>query len=523
MPDRPMQWLDAEQGPASAPGLFLTGILPMCHACHVHESAGGEGDARRASAGGEGDATRDEQPVIRRLPGLTPRRIIFGTLAWLGLFTIGSVGVANPFEDEKSATAAISYWHVMYLHGMLIGMVGVTLLLAISVFDLRWRHAWVLIPLGVVVATLLATVGGVFDHNIPGSTGDHVATWVQILSFFTLDEMLIVIGVAFFIDWRAHRPGSRRASFMVAWVASVSMLIAAIMGHLAGWILEFGDRPAFIGTYARFVGESVATLESNLVTSHSHEMTVAFMVLAVAVSVAYYAERSRVDRCARLRSAGLWLALLGTLAFTAVYVWAGFTTWTIPTLFPSHNGVNGLALDDLLTGIAMIGGLLALAGAFLARSARLNLPAFAAAWGWLLTILLVVVTGYWIELHETHYGAGRPAPGAASDALFTWFHQDVGLFLFPCMTVVMLVTARYVLPKHQWRPSLLAVVGSSVLFAGGMVYLFVDHALHGSGYAISTVGLAAIGASFLGTIWWGLFRRHAGAGAGVPPPSTPSM
>ncbi len=472
------------------------------------EDGGGE---RRATAAG----SRDEQPVIRRLPWLTPRRIIFGTLAWLGLFTVGSIGVANPFEDEKSATAAINYWHVMYLHGMLIGMVGVTILLALAVFELSWRHAWVLVPLGVAAATLLATIGGIFDRNIPGSTGDRVATWVQILSFFTLDEMLVVIGLAFFIDWRARRPGSRRISFAVAWIASISMLIAAIMGHLAGWILEFGDRPAFIGTYARFAGESVTALEGNLVTSHSHEMTVAFMVLAAAVSVRHYAERSQADRCARLRSAGLWLALLGTLAFTGVYVWAGFTTWAIPTLFPSHNGVNGLAMDDLLTGVAMIGCLLALAGAFLARAGKFNLPALAAVWGWFLTILLVVATGYWIELHETHYGAGKPAPGAASDALFTWFHQDVGLFLFPCMTVVMLVTARYVLPKHQWRPSLLAVVGSSVLFAGGMVYLFIDHALYGSGYLLSTAGLVVVGGSFLGTIWWGLASQRPATAASI--------
>ncbi len=480
----------------------------------------------RGAVGGDGvcdtEAVRDERPVIRRLAWLTPRRIIFGTLGWLGLFTIGSIGVANPFEDERSAAAAINYWHVMYLHGMLIGLVGVTLLLALSVFNLRWRHAWLLIPLGVVVATVLATLGGIFDHSIPGSVGDRVATWVQILGFFTLDEMLVVIGLAFFLDWRAQERLLPRASFLVAWAASISMLIAAIMGHLAGWILEFGNRPAFIGTYARLVGESVTTLEGNLVTSHSHEMTVAFMVLVVAASVAYYAERSPVDRFERMRSAGLWAALFGIVAFTAVYVWAGFTPWTIPTLFASHHGVNGLAADDVLTGIAMLGGLLALSGAFLGGTKKPALPVFAAVWGWLLTILLVVATGYWIEFHETHYGAGKPAAGAASDALFTWFHQDVGLFLFPCMTVVMLITARYVLPKHQWRPSLLAVIGSSVLFAGGMVYLFFDHALYGSGYVLSTAGLTVIGASFLGTIWWGLTSQRPRAGARWDPTSEPA-
>lgn len=91
----------------------------------------------------------------------------------------------------------------MYLHGMLIGMVGITLLTTMAVFQLRWRHAWVLVPLGVIAATFFDSVGGIFDHRIPGSAGDEIATWVQILGFFALDEMLIVVGWAFLHDWHS--------------------------------------------------------------------------------------------------------------------------------------------------------------------------------------------------------------------------------------------------------------------------------------------------------------------------------
>jgi len=140
----------------------------------------------------------------------------------------------------------------------------------------------------------------------------------------------------------------------------------------------------------------------------------------------------------------------------------------------------------------------------------------------MLTTGLVIVTGYWIEVHETHFGAGSSsAPGAASDAVFTWFHQDVGLFLFPVMAVVMLVTARYVLPKHQGPIAWTAIVGSTILFVGGMVYVFIDQALHGTGYVLSTIGLLVIGAAFLGTIWWGfgqgLFtaRRSSSSASGA--------
>jgi len=176
----------------------------------------------------------DDVAVVPRFPWLTPRSIIFGTFLWLLLFSLGSIAVANPFFDEKTATSSIDYWHVMYLHGMLIGMVGITLLTTMAVFQLRWKHAWLLVPLGVIAATFFDTIGGIFDHNIPGSAGDRVATWVQILGFFALDEMLIVIGWAFFHDWRAGTGPSRLLSYYVAWVASASMLVAAIMGHLAG-------------------------------------------------------------------------------------------------------------------------------------------------------------------------------------------------------------------------------------------------------------------------------------------------
>jgi hypothetical protein len=224
------------------------------------------------------------------------------------------------------------------------------------------------------------------------------------------------------------------------------MLFAAIMGHLAGWILDYGDTPRAIGSFAHFQGVSLSTLTANLIGSHSHDMVVAFMVLTVAASVAFYAERVPAARFLVLRRVGLAMALTGTVVFTVIYVAACFTSWVIPTIFTS--GPNGLASDDLVTGFAMVGGLIALIGAALSHASRPIATVLAATWMWALTIGLVVATGYWIEFHEAHFGAGSSsAPGAASDAIFTWFHQDIGLFLFPFMTVVMLATARFVLPR----------------------------------------------------------------------------
>lgn len=177
-------------------------------------------------------------------------------------------------------------------------------------------------------------------------------------------------------------------------------------------------------------------------------------------------------------------------------------------MFQSANDTNGVAADDLVTGLAMVGGLVALAGSLFARVTRPVWPLVAAAWSWLLSIGLVAATGYWIELHETHFGAGDPrAAGASADAVFTWFHQDMGLFLLPLVTAVMLATAYLVSPGRQAVVAFGAIVGSSVLFVGGMVYVFMDPAVRGAGYVVSTIGLVVLGSALLASIWWG-FGTH---------------
>jgi hypothetical protein len=390
----------------------------------------------------------DDRAWWPRFAWLTPRRVLIGTLGWIGLYALGSVMIANPFRTERSASANINYWNTMYLHGMLIGMVAIVILLGMLVFEIRNRHAWLLIPAGVIAATLFATIGGIYDRT---ESPTEAGMWTQVVGFLALDEILIVAAAAFMIDWFTRTEASRRLSFLVAWLSALSMLIAAIMGHIAGWILSYGAHPWFILSYARFIGEPVPALLANLTGSHSHQMTVALMAFVASAGVAQFAERSPAARGAIARRAGLSVLAIGVVVFTAMYVIAGFTSWAIPTLFQSANGVNGLASDDLVTGWAMIGGLIALAGAVIGRAGPRAWPAISAAWSWLLTVGLVVATGYWIEFHETHFGAGDPrASGAASDAVFTFFHQDVGLFLLPLMTAVMVITARLVIPRRRW-------------------------------------------------------------------------
>jgi len=443
------------------------------------------------------------------MPWLTARRAITFVIAWLAAFTVGSLAISNPFASEKAAGATPDYWHVMYLHALLIGMVGLIALVVLEMFEgYCSRHVRIGIVLGVVAATVLTAVGGIWDTRVPGA---EVAMWTQIAGFFALDEILVFLIIGFAEAWRSGAQAARSLPFVTALLASVSMLVAAVMGHLAGWILEYGDRPAILGHYAHLIGVPFATFRDNLIGSHSHEMAVASMALVLAAAVYRFGYREATGLSRALSRTGMALTAVGVVTMTAVYVAMAATSWVVPTLFQSANGSNGVAGDDVVTGVlAMGGGLLALwpivvraATSAHARFGRL-FP-LATAWAWTGVVLGVVIAGFWIELHETFFGAGSAsAKGAANDAVFTWLHQDVGLFVLPALVAVLLAADRLAAHGYHGVIGWSAIGAVTMLLLGGGVWVFVNPALHGAGYVLSTVGMALLGICIVTTIVSGL-------------------
>jgi hypothetical protein len=463
---------------------------------HLAPSAGPARDAEPCNA---------DTAVGPALPWLTARRAITFVITWLAAFSVGSLAISNPFASEARASATPDYWHVMYLHALLIGMVGLIALVVLEMFaGYCTRHVRVGIVLGVVAATVLTAVGGIWDTRVPGA---EVAMWTQIAGFFALDEILIFLIIGFIEAWRRGADSARSLPFITALLASVSMLIAAVMGHLAGWILEFGDHPAILGRYAHFVGVPFATFRDNLIGSHSHEMAVASMALVVAAAVYRFGYREATGVTRALSRTGMALVAAGVVTMTAAYVAMAATSWSVPTLFQSANGTNGVAGDDILTGVLVMGGGLlavwpiATRTAALARARTGWLFPFAAAWAWTGVVLGVVIAGFWIELHETFFGAGEAgAKGAANDAIFTWLHQDVGLFLLPALVAVLLAADRLAAHRYQGVIGWSAIGAVTLLLLGGAVWVFVSPAVHGTGYLLSTLGMALLGISIVTTI-----------------------
>lgn len=448
-----------------------------------------------------------DSPPIRRAPWLTPRRLLLFVIGWLTLFAVLSAFVSNPFQSETSASATPDYARIMFLHGLLIGMVGLLALLTCQVFHLRSTHVRVWIAGGVVVATVLAAVGGIWDKSIPGS---EVPMWTQILGFFALDEILLTLLIGLIGEWRRNRL-ARTLLYGTAMLASVSMFFAALMGHLAGWIMEFGNRPAILGDFARFAGfGSLDDFTGALVGSHSHEMAVAVMALTITVLAQQFGADTLREVSRVLAQIGAVLVALGVAVMTAIYVAGAISQWAPPTLFTSGpDNANGIAGDDVVTGILVMGGGLLVVAAFALLGSVLRQPLrIAAMWAWILSFATVVVAGFAIELNEVYFGAGdAAAPGAAKDAVFTWLHQDVGLFLLPATVIVMLVAERLIRSTRTSWIGWATLAGTTIAFLGGLIFVFVDPALRGSGYLLTSMGLVVMGIAVLTTLWMGIDAR----------------
>lgn len=444
-------------------------------------------------------------------PWLTPRRAIFFVIGWIVLFALMSSFVSNPFITEANASLPPSTFPTMYLHGLLVSVAALGVLIASQVLDLRATHVEVWVTGGVMAAAILAGIGGIWVHQIPGSDAP---MWLQIFGFFALDEILLVLLAGIVSEWLDRSSIGRTLPLAAAGCGTFAMFIAAVMGHLNGWILEFGDVPGIIGEYTHAVGfASLGDFSAALLGSHSHEMVVGIMAVAIALLAQQFGYTKLEGAPRAIAGFGLTLVAVGAVGMTALYVAMGFTTYQPPNLFASGpGGANAIAGDDIATGLGvMLGGILVVAGLamgrLLSRSVRV-----AAAWAWVGSFLAVVVSGYYIEMHEAYFGAGSPAPGAAKDAVYTWLHQDMGLFLMPALVLVMLAVERLLRQGHPNWIGWATIIGISIILAGGGIWVFVNPSLYGPGFGISTAGLLVVGAGLLATLWWAIQSGAGGTG-----------
>jgi len=201
------------------------------------------------------------------------------------------------------------------------------------------------------------------------------------------------------------------------------------------------------------------------------------MAAIVALTPAVYGYAKWEKREKALSTTGFVIMVVGIILSAWIYLVSGVGNYFIPTLFQS--GPNGLAMDDMMTGIVGLGAAFVLVALVsYARKGKtadgkvlLKDPLFLSIIAaWLFIYLLIPVTGYYIEFNQSFYMAA----GLGFDAAFTRFHQDFAFFMLPALvTSILIFDAFGISGKTRRTVGLLYLVGTTITFVFGWVYAMV--------------------------------------------------
>jgi hypothetical protein len=445
-----------------------------------------------------------EGALFPRMRWLTPRRLAFFLIFWISVFFAGSLFINNPFTGSAGASnwdiGASSpnyYWVVMYLHGLNTGLVGLAALVACDFFELPSLRVRRGILGGVLVAGVLSPIGAIFNTSAPW---ENAGLWVQVAAFVALDEIVILFLWGMLEVWREGALRSRTLPFILAALTGVAMLFAALMGHLAGVILGFGNNPSVLGWYAtQEVGESLADFADNLIGAHSYLMTSAVpagIMSLVAVRFGYYRLKGRAKKLAQT---GLLLVCGDLVLQMGMALLVGFSNWpgdlppeiaSMP-LLPSFVAVN----DAVDFAFLILGGFL-LFVALLIASGRLK--------GWKIpsSISIRVLPLLMLVMFTVVTAATEPEDGSVLGApTLAWLRLFIAFYLTMLVALVVLVAERLLGDRYQLRIGWTMTAGSLLTFAGVMIYL--STAVYATGY-VTVAGLLLIGYGFATTAWRGL-------------------
>jgi hypothetical protein len=438
---------------------------------------------------------------------LTPRRLAFFLIFWAAIFFAGSIFVNNPFAGSSHASnwglgAGFPdyYWVVMYLHGLNTGLVGIAALVACDYFELPSIHVRRGILLGVLIAGVLAPIGAVFNTSAPWT---NAGLWIQIVAFLALDEIVILFLWGMLEVWREGAPRSRTFPFITASLAGVTMLVAALMGHLAGVILGFGDNPPLLGQYAaQEMGLSLNDWASSLIGAHSYLMISAvpagLMALA-AVRFGYY----RLGGFTKvLAQVGFALVCIDLVLQSEMGLLLGFSSWpgNLPPQISALPGVPSfLALNDasnfvflILGGVLLLGALVIGTGAPKGWTGPARLPIR------VLPLLMLIVFTVLTALTEPTNGTAIGTPPQA------WIRLFIAFYLTMMAVLVVFLAERLLSERQGVEIGWAATAGAVTTFSGVLVYVYTG--IDAGGY-LAAAGVIILGLSFVLTSWWGLSAR----------------
>ncbi len=466
-------------------------------------------ETTEASAPASAFFEANAEPLFPKARWLTPQRLAFFLLFWVTVFFAGSLFVNNPFTGSSSASnwdiganSPNYYWVVMYLHGLNTGLVGLAALVACDIFAIASIHVRRGILVGVLLAGVLAPIGAIFNTSAPWT---NAGLWIQVVAFLALDEIAILFLWGMLSVWREGAPRSRTFPFITATLTGAVMLVAALIGHLAGIILGFGDNPPLLGQYAsQELGLSLNDWAGALIGTHSYLMISAVpagIMSLVAVRFGYYRLKGWTKGLAQF---GFLLVCLDLVLQTGMGLLSGFSDWPgdLPPQVLAIAGVPSfLALNDTVNFVFLIGGGVFLLGALVIGTSRPG------SWTDLrgvslraVPLLMLVVFTVLTALTEPSNGTIVGTPPQA------WLRLFVGFWLTMIVVLVVLLSERLLGEQRRVRIGWMATSGALVTFAGALVYVTTGLI---AGGVLATLGILILGFSFLYTSWWGLYSDTA--------------
>ena len=269
------------------------------------------------------------------------------------------------------------------------------------------------------------------------------------------------------------------------------MLVAALMGHLAGTIL---------GEYAsQEMALSLNDWASALIGAHSYLMITAVpagvMALA-AVRFGYFRLQGWTKRVAQF---GFLLVCIDLVAQTGMALLIGFSSWPgdLPPELSALPGVPSfLALNDAGNFVFLVLGGVLLLGALLVGSGRAREWKMPAALPLrMLPLLMLAIITLLTTVTEPSNGTAIGTPPQA------WVRLFIAFYLTMLVVLVVLLSERLLAERQQLRIGWTATAGSLLTFAGVMLYVYTG--LYVGGF-LAVGGLLVVGLSFLTTSWWGL-------------------
>ncbi len=404
-----------------------------------------------------------------------------GLSAWIVVVVLLGFFAApflTPGQSGDFSPALIDFYHAIMIPAALLFLILCTLVFPIPAWANRWVIQVGLVGAGLdALGSLLRVYGDVYrsaGFNLPGA-------WIQFPGTLLMVTVLLVFLYGLVVKKPAGAQNSEGASRLMTWalfIAGVSALIAVSLGG----VFAASEVGLSWAAWARVLHEPLSDFLGNMVTGHSHDMLPAFMagIVLLAAQAFGYSQVQGIRR--HVAHLGIAVMLVGVILMTIVYVISSVGTYYIPTLWAfGLHGVNGIAEDDFLTGLVGWGTLILMGSlwpelrthaqnAAATVGERVNPVRLAVFLTWICAMAAMIGYGYYIELHETVFGAGAlPAAGAINDQIFTRAHLLYVFFALPVLAVFLLATELTADPSRgrltRWMAGF-SIVGMLVTLLG---------------------------------------------------------